>query len=72
MTAYAPLWHLLIEKNMTKTELRQRIGISPNTITKLPKDEDVSMTVINRICIALGVSFEDLMKYIPIDNEEVV
>lgn len=72
MTSYKPLWHLLIEKGMTKAELRKITGISPNTMTKLTRNEDVSMTVINKICAALGVSYGDIIEYIPEKNEEVV
>lgn len=65
MTSYKPLWHLLIERGMTKAELRKITGISPNTMTKLTRNEDVSMTVINRICASLGVSYSDIIEYIP-------
>ena len=57
---------------MTKAELRKITGISPNTMTKLTRNEDVSMTVINKICAALGVSYGDIIEYIPEKNEEVV
>jgi DNA-binding Xre family transcriptional regulator len=65
MTSYKPLWHLLIEKGMTKAELRKATGISPNTMTKLTKNEDVSMSVINKICATLDVSYGDIIEYIP-------
>ena len=70
MTSYKPLWHLLIERGMTKAELRKLTGISPNTMTKLTRNEDVSMTVINKICETLGVSYGDIIEYIP--NEQNV
>lgn len=69
MTSYKPLWHLLIEKGMTKAELRKLIGISPNTMTKLSRNEEVSMTVINKICGALGVSYGDIIEYVPQDED---
>lgn len=65
MTSYKPLWHLLVERGMTKAELRKRIGISPNTMTKLTRNQDVSMAVINKICAALGTSYGDIIEYIP-------
>lgn len=69
MTSYKPLWHLLIEKGMTKAELRKLTGISPNTMTKLSRNEEVSMTVINKICGALGVSYGDIIEYVPQNDE---
>ena len=70
MTSYKPLWHLLVERGMTKAELRKLVGISPNTMTKLTKNEDVSMTVINRICETLKVSYGEIIEYIPNDKCE--
>ena len=64
MISYKPLWHLLIEKSITKAELRKATGISPNTMTKLTKNEEVSMGVINKICAALDVSYGDIVEYI--------
>lgn len=65
MTSYKPLWHLLIEKGISNAELRKATGISPNTMTKLRKNEDVSMSVINKICATLDVSYGDIIEYIP-------
>lgn len=48
--SYKPLWRLLINENLSKTELRAIIGISPATLAKMSKDEYVSMEVIDRIC----------------------
>lgn len=72
MTSYKPLWHLLIERSMTKAELRKLTGISPNTMTKLTRNEDVSMAVINRICDALAVTYADIVEYIPNAKKEGV
>lgn len=70
MTSYKPLWHLLIERGLTKAELRKMTGISPNTMTKLTRNEDVSMTVINKICDVLVVNYADVMEYIPNPKKE--
>ena len=73
MTSYKPLWHLLIERGMTKAELRKLTGISPNTMTKLTRNEDVSMAVINKICDVLAVNYADVVEYIPnIKKEDIV
>ena len=66
--SYKKLWKLLIDKDMTAVELRQRTGIAPNTMTKLRKDEEVSLSVLVKICTALNVNIGDIMDLIP-DSE---
>ena len=43
------LWKLLIDKKMSRAELRKEIGISPNTMTKLKRDEEVTLSVLGKI-----------------------
>lgn len=66
--SYKKLWKLLIDKNMTAVDLRQATGIAPNTMTKLRKDEEVSLSVLVKICTALNVNIGDIMDLIP-DSE---
>ena len=63
--SYKKLWKLLIDKNMTAVDLRQATGIAPNTMTKLRKDEEVSLSVLVKICTALNVNIGDIMDLIP-------
>lgn len=63
--SYNKLWKLLIDKKMTKAEMRRAAGISPNTLTKLNRDEEVTMTIINKICTALDVDVGEVMEFIP-------
>ena len=63
--SYKKLWKLLIDKEMTAVELREKTGIAPNTMTKLRRDEEVSMTVLIKICTALGANIGDIMDLIP-------
>ena len=63
--SYKKLWKLLIDKNMTAVELREKTGIAPNTMTKLRKDEEVSLTVLVKICTALNANIGDIMDLIP-------
>lgn len=63
--SYKKLWKLLIDKDMTAVELRQATGIAPNTMTKLRRDEGVSMTVLVKICTALNANIGDIMDLIP-------
>ena len=57
--SYKKLWKLLIDKEMTAVALREKTGIAPNTMTKLRRDEEVSMAVLIKICTALGANIGD-------------
>jgi len=70
MVSYKPLFKLLVDRNMSKADLRRLAEISPNTMTKLRRGEEVSMTVLNRICAVLGVSYGDIVEYIHVDGEK--
>ena len=67
--SYKKLWKLLIDKDMTAVELRQKTGIAPNTMTKLRRDEEVSLTVLVKICTALSANIGDIMDLIPDDTK---
>ena len=62
--SYKPLWHLLLEKDMKKLELRDLVGRSNNTLARLGKNEGVSMDVLERICIALDCRIEDIVEFV--------
>ena len=68
--SYNKLCKLLIDKKISKAELRKAIGISPNTMTKLSRDEEVTLTVLCRICEVLHSDIGDIVEYIPTKNEE--
>ena len=63
--SYKKLWKLLIDKDMTAVDLRLATGIAPNTMTKLRRDEEVSMTVLVKICKALDANIGDIMDLLP-------
>ena len=46
------LWKLLVDKKMSKADLRKAAGITPNTMTRLRRDEEVTLSVLNRISVA--------------------
>lgn len=62
--SYNKLWKLLIDKKMTKTELRLAADISTTTLAKLGKDETVSMDVMLRICKVLNCGIEDVVEIV--------
>lgn len=70
MVSYKPLWRLLVERDMSKCDLRKLAGLAPNTLTKMRKNEEVSMTVLNKICAALDVTYGDIIEYIQPITEE--
>ena len=62
--SYKPLWHLLLERDMKKLELRDLVGMSNSTLAKLGKNEPVSMDVLEKICAKLGCRIEDIVEFI--------
>ena len=59
--SYNKLWKLLIDKGMTKTELRLQTDMSTATLAKMSKNELVSMDVMLRICKVLDCNVGDIM-----------
>ena len=70
--SYNKLWKLLIDRKMSRAELRRRIKISPNTMTKLIRDKEVSLAVIGRICEALGTDIGNIMEFVQDNNSRAV
>lgn len=64
MFSYKPLLIQLVKKEMTKTQLRQQIGISMATLAKISKNEYVSMEVLDKICKTLDCNIEDVIEHI--------
>ena len=62
--SYNKLWKLLIDKRMTKTEMRLKADISTTTLAKLGKNETVSMEVLLKICKVLECNVGDIMDVI--------
>lgn len=58
--SYDLLWKLLIDKKMKKTDLINNIGISPNTLARLSKEEFVKMETIAKIALYFGVQISDV------------
>ena len=60
--SYKKLWKLLIDKEMTKVELREKAGISTGTLAKLGKNENVTTDVLVKVCEALDCDIADIME----------
>lgn len=59
---YNRLWKLLIDKRMTKTEMRKVAGISTNILAKMGKDELVAMESLAKIATALQCGLDDIVE----------
>ena len=59
---YNRLWKLLIDKGMNRQDLRQATGISPASIAKLGKGENITTDILLKICVALDCNIEDIME----------
>lgn len=66
--SYNKLWKLLVDKKMSKADLRKAANIAPNTMTKLRRDEEVSLTILGRICAVLGANIGEIMDFIEEPN----
>lgn len=64
--SYKKLFKLLVDRNMKKKDLQQIAGLSPASVTKLAKDEYVSMEVIVKVCSALQVDVGDIMEIVSV------
>jgi len=63
--SYKPLWKLLIDKEMSKKDLMNCTGISKSTIDKMGRGEQVSMDIIERLCIYFSCKIEDIICFFP-------
>ena len=62
---YNKLWKILIDRDMSKTELIKAAKISTNAMAKLGKNEDVRVEVLVKICGVLNCSIDDILDIIP-------
>ena len=67
---YKKLFHLLIDKGMTKAELMEKAGFSANIITRLKRNNYVSLDSIEKICKVLNCGVDDILEFLPDNTEE--
>ena len=68
--SYSRLWKVLIDKKMSRAEMRKKAKLAPNTLTKLIRDEEVSLDVLSRICHLLGTDFGEIVEYIDEETDK--
>ena len=61
--SYNKLWKMLIDRNMTKADLRKKTKIAPSTFTRMNKGEIVSLEVLMRICLELNCGLDDVVEF---------
>ena len=66
--SYKPLWRILLERDMSKKELREASGISTASLAKLGKGENITTDVLLRICEALHCNINEIIETIPDDE----
>lgn len=60
--SYNRLWKLLIDKGITKTEMRKRAGISTNVLAKMGRNETVSMDTLAKIAVVMNCGLDDIVE----------
>ena len=63
--SYKKLWKMLIDLDMSKTELIQKSKITTNVMAHMGKNEDIRVESLVKICTALGCTFDDIAEIIP-------
>ncbi len=61
---YDRLFHLLIDKKMTNAQLAEKAQVSANIISRLKKDQYISMESIEKLCNALNCGLDDIMEFV--------
>ena len=67
---YNKLWKLLVDRKMSKADLRRAADISSNTLTTLSKDECVALPILDRICETLKVDYGDIIEHVEEEQEK--
>lgn len=68
--SYNRLWKILIDKKITKTEMRKHAGITTNMLAKMGKNEPVSIETLAKICTALGCGIDDIVEFQENENDK--
>ena len=60
--SYKPLWHLLVEKDMNKEDLKRAANITSNIVSRMGKNSYVNLESIEKICLALDCNIDDVVE----------
>ena len=67
--SYMKLWHLLLDKKISKSALEKLAGVSHYTMTQMSKEKDVSTEALRNICNALNCKLDDIMEFLPDEKQ---
>ncbi len=62
---YKKLFHLMIEKNLSNSDLQRKAGFSGNILTRLKRNRYVSLESIENICRVLECGVDDILEFVP-------
>ncbi|WP_295996788.1 helix-turn-helix transcriptional regulator [uncultured Veillonella sp.] len=60
---YKKLFHIMIEKNISSPELQRNCGFSGNILTRLRRNEYVSLQTLEKICLKLNCKLDDIIEF---------
>lgn len=66
---YKKLFHLMIDRGISTSELTEQAGFSANILTRLRRDQYISLESIEKICLALDCKIDDILEFIPTEKE---
>lgn len=72
MFSYNGLWKLLIDKGINKNQFRDMVGITNQSLSRLGKNQNVSLEIIGRICEALNCKVENIIEYTGNNDSETL
>ena len=70
MIIYDPFWRTLKDKNITTYTLINKYGYSSHTIHRLRHNKGISTSLINELCKLLNCQVEDILKFVPDEDEK--
>ena len=62
--SYKPLWHLLVEKKINKEDLKRAANITSNIVSRMSKDTYVNLDSLEKICLALDCTLNDVVEIV--------
>ena len=70
MISYEPFWNTLKERNISTYQLINKQGILPDTIQRLRSGRPITTTTINTLCMVIGCTVDQIIEYVPEENEK--